>query len=112
MRRLLRGVALVLSLVILGGCSKKPDEKSPESKISKANFDKLETDMTEEKVVEILGKATEAEEADTAKLKDLLPGAPGVPGLKGKISVWKSGDKSIRVVFKDGKVYEKKQTGL
>ena len=72
------------------------------SKVSKANFDKIKTDMTLADVEKILGKGEE------------VSGGASVAGitLSGKQVEWKSGGKSITVTFVNDKVTLKQQTGL
>lgn len=78
----------------LGGCA---------SKVSKANYDKLETGMTEKQVTDILGQPTEKTEA-AAGIGDVK--------LSGATWTWKDGDKTIAVVFANEKVASFTQTNL
>ncbi|MDI6852172.1 MAG: outer membrane protein assembly factor BamE [Deltaproteobacteria bacterium] len=65
-----------------------------ENKISKANFDKIKTGMTEAEVQAILGPPTESSGVDVAV-------------FAGTTSVWKKGDTVISVQFVNGKVIAK-----
>jgi hypothetical protein len=70
-------------------------------RVSQANFDKIETDMTEEQVHAILGKPTDAD-------------AIGIGGFTGGASKWKASNGNvISVQFVNGKVKMKqfKQAG-
>jgi hypothetical protein len=72
------------------------------SKVSKSNYDKIETGMTMEEVEGILGSGEKAS------------AGVSVGGLEvtGAVYEWTDGDKTITVVFKDDKVVSKTQTGL
>jgi predicted Zn finger-like uncharacterized protein len=79
------------------------------NKVTKENFDKIKTGMTEAQVKEILGEPTE-----TAGTPDQLPDIPGMPkmprmpgGMRVNIMVWKKGDNTITVNFMNGKVVAK-----
>jgi len=61
-------------------------------KITKENADKVKVDMSEDEVKAILGPPSEA------------PKELSLPPVTGKSYRWVSGDKSIVVNFKDGKV--------
>ena len=70
------------------------------SKVTKANYDKIEagvTTYTEAK--KILGKP------DTDSTTELL-------GVRGGVAIWKSGGKTITLTFLNDKVTLKAQTGL
>jgi len=76
-----------------GGGEKKGDT----GKITKANFDKIKSDMPEKEVTDILGPASSTTD---------LP-------LVGKNCKWESGDKWISVQFNpSGKVFLKASRGL
>jgi hypothetical protein len=86
--------ALALALcLILAGCG---------SKVTKDNFDKISTGMTESQVEAIMGKGEEQS------------AAVAVPGMSvsAKTIVWKDGEKSISVVFTNGKVSGKASNRL
>lgn len=87
-RRAVVAIALIgLSVVMIAGCGG--------SKVTKENFDKIKTGMTEAEVEAILGKATDSGGASAS-----LPGM----SVSGTMKVWKDGDKKIMVTFSDGKV--------
>lgn len=73
------------------------------SKISEANYDKINTGMTVGEVEDLLGMG-EIEES----------GSLNQPGynLSAKVMIWRSGSKWIRVTFEDDKVATKSQMGL
>ena len=92
--RILTGVALmVLLLAFLAGCGK----------VTQANYDKIETDMTLAEVEGILGKGTE---------KAGVAGAIGDLAGAGKVMTWGDETKSITVTFANDKVVTKAQKGL
>ncbi len=64
-------------------------------KINKANFDKIQTGMTEAEVQAILGPPTESTGVD-------------ITVFSGTTSIWKRGDTEIAVQFVNGKVVAKK----
>ena len=67
------------------GCGKKEAEK--DSKVTKANFDKLKEKMAEKEVTDLLGPPTESKDIEG-----------------GKEHIWKSGNNRITVHIKAGKV--------
>ena len=71
--------------------------------ISKENYDKVKTGMTLEEVKDILGEPTDGGSAG-AEI--------GGMKLSGGNYVWKDGDKTITIGFKDDKVVSKVQKGL
>ena len=73
------------------------------SKITQANYDKIETGMTVGEVEDLLGMG-QIEES----------GSLAVPGfnLSAKVMVWRSDSKWIRIIFEDDKVVTKSQMGL
>ena len=90
-------LALILSLtccVILSGCGG--------SSVTKSNYDKITNGMTQAQVEAILGKGQEQSAAVAM---------PGV-AMSAKQEVWKDGDKSIMVVFTNGKVSGKTASNL
>ncbi len=78
-------VVLVLSL-LLANCGA--------DKITKANFDKIQTGMTEAEVQAILGPPTEAQGVDVAV-------------FSGTVSTWKQKNVTITIQFVNGKVVAK-----
>ncbi len=94
-RLVLCGMLLAgLALAVLPGCS---------SKVSKSNYDKINTGMTVAEVEGILGKGTE--EAGGG-------GAIGNLAGSAKVMSWKDGDKTITITFVNDKVTLKAQKGL
>jgi hypothetical protein len=73
------------------------------SKVSKANYDKVEVGMTTSQVEAILGKGTEKAGAG---------GAIGSLAGSGKIVTWGDENKSITVTFANDKVVAKAEKGL
>ena len=84
-----------LMVTVLAGCGG--------SKVSKDNFDKVQTGMTVAEVEGILGKGTEEAGAG---------GSLGGVVASGKILSWTDGGKRIVVTFMNDKVATKTQTGL
>ena len=100
----LGGVCIVC--FFMTGCGK--------DKVTKENYDKITTDMTLEQVQAILGEGTK-QGGDGSVMAaqvgvDMTAGglSPNVPLMY----VWESGQKSITITFKGGKVALKNQSGL
>lgn len=88
--KLLTCVVLVAFMaVVTTGCSK----------VTKANYDKVETGMSKAEVEKILGKGTEDKSG-------------GIGDLTGTVVTWKKGDTTITVTFANDKVVTKVQSGL
>lgn len=64
------------------------------SSVNQANFDKIETGMTQQEVGEILGPPTETSEV-------------GFAGFSGNTSKWEHNDSAIVINFLNGKVMAK-----
>ena len=98
-------------LLLAGVCLSLPG--CGESKINKANFDKVTTGMSEEEVEAILGKGDEQAEINMPNMGINAPnlGGGGV-GRGMKVKAWQEGTKSINITFKDGKVMGKIASGL
>jgi hypothetical protein len=90
-------------------------------KISRENFDKIKVEnpgkgdgMTLEEVETILGRGTKENQTDGGGLATQvgvhIPGAKSIGG--GDSYIWESGDKLIRVYFRNGKAVNKMQNGL
>jgi len=96
-----------------GDKKEKEVAKADESKLTRANFDKIKENMTEAAVVDLLGPPSSSRDLiDTGSVTKLIPKLPfeldkTADKLKVKIkqSEWRSKDKSITVHFKDGKVW-------
>lgn len=89
------GIAfIVVSCLIITGCA---------SKVNRANYDKINTGMTEKEVEGVLGKGEEQASAGVDA---------GIMSMSGKVKVWKGGTKVITITFIDGKVAAKAQYGL
>ncbi len=94
-RKLLVVATLLIGSMLLVGCGS--------SKVTKTNYEKVETGMTLEQVESVLGEGTE-----TTSMGVQI----GDTGGSAAIYVWEEGDKKITVTFKDNKVVTKMQTGL
>ena len=93
-RKILMWVLLIGVLTwTVGGCSK----------VTRGNYDKVETNMTVQEVTDILGDPTE-KTSTGAQLGSL--------GGTKTSSEWKSGDKTINIEFVNDKVVAKSQTNL
>lgn len=97
-------------LVILLVCLLLPACKS---KVNKTNYDKVKEGMSLEEVEKILGKG-EKEMGDGSNVAGqfgvALPAAPTAGG--GDVYTWESGDKTIRLTFRSGKLVHKQATGF
>jgi hypothetical protein len=85
-------IGVLVALVLACGVSN--------TKVTKENYDKIQTNMTAEEVLQILGKADTTSESET-------------PGL-GKMEMWhyQLGTKAIDVFILDGKVESKNWTEI
>ena len=95
----------VLVCLCVAGCDST-------SSVTKANYDKITTGMTEQEVADILGKPNQQSGAEVA-----LPSA-GLAGLdmpSGKVGsntkTWTEGTNTITIVFMNEKVFTKAWTG-
>ncbi|HTU91223.1 MAG TPA: hypothetical protein VMF69_14180 [Gemmataceae bacterium] len=99
-----RFVLILLVCLLLPACK---------SKVNKANFDKVKDGMTLEEVEKILGKGSK-ETGDgsnvAAQFGVALPAAPISGG--GDVYTWESGDNTIRLTFRSGKLVHKQATGF
>jgi hypothetical protein len=98
-------LAIVLALCLLAACVK--------SKVTKANFDKINNGMTLEEVEKILGKG-EKETGDGSNVAGqfgvAVTSAPTVGG--GETYKWESSKATITVTFRQGKVVGKSSKDL
>lgn len=79
-------LVLLLLAVLLAACES--------TRITKENFDKIQTGMTQAEVQAILGEPTESSSLDVAL-------------FSGTTSTWKLGDTTITINFINGKVVAK-----
>src|SRR5438552_3144053 len=90
----LRGTLFVLVVCLLVPACK--------SKITKTNYDKIADGMTLKEVEAILGEG--AKQSDGAG----IPAAHGIAvagiNTRAEVYVWESGDRTITLTFRDGKV--------
>lgn len=98
-------VLLLAVCLMLTGCGRK---------LSKENFAKVQVGMSLFDVQQILGKG-EQQGGDGANMAAqygvaLESGGGGAKGVE--TYVWESGNKKITIVFKQGKVVSKTETGL
>jgi hypothetical protein len=103
--RLVKVAVLLALCLMLTGCRK--------SKVTQENYDKIKNDMTLAQVEAILGEGT-SQGGDGANVAaqfgvDVTGGAPAPSTTD---YVWESGNKSITVTFRGGKVVGKKSSGL
>jgi hypothetical protein len=84
-----------------------------QSKVNKANFDKVKEGMTLEEVEKVLGKGSK-ETGDGSNVAGqfgvAIPSAPTSGG--GDVYTWESGTNTIRLTFRDGKLVHKQATGF
>lgn len=83
------------------------------SKVNKANYDKVKVGMTLEEVEKILGKG-EKETGDGSNVAGQFGVAIDTPPTSGGGDVysWESGDNTIRLTFRGGKLVHKQATGF
>ena len=83
------------------------------SKVNKANYEKVKEGMTLEEVEKILGKGSK-ETGDGSNVAGqfgvAIPAAPTAGG--GDVYTWESGDNTIRLTFRSGKLVHKQATGF
>jgi hypothetical protein len=93
-------VALVVCVAVVG-CGG--------SRLSKSNYDTIETGMTEAEVDAILGPG----ETDTSiDVADASVGGINVPGMSAANKTWNDGERSIHIGFMNGKVQTKMFGGM
>src|SRR6516165_2660217 len=114
--------SVLFCCLVLAGCKKDGKDKDNDggdkekSKVSQANFDKVETGMSEKDVEGILGPPDKSAEIDADKLPGGIklpgggPGMPDMPKIKmGKFTdkEWTDDERVYHVTFQDGKVMGK-----
>jgi hypothetical protein len=99
-------VVLVLMLcLVLPACGKK--------KVTKANFDQIQNDMTLAEVEKVLGAGTKQEgDGSTMAAQFGVALTPAPSTRTGETYQWESGNKTITIFFNNGKVASKTQSGL
>jgi hypothetical protein len=99
-----RFVLILLGCLLLSAC---------QSKVNKANYEKVKEGMTLEEVEKILGKGSK-ETGDGANVAGqfgvAIPSVPTSGG--GDVYTWESGSNTIRLTFRDGKLVHKQATGF
>lgn len=84
-----------------------------QSKVNKANYDKVKEGMTLEEVERLLGKSSK-ETGDGSNVAGqfgvALPSAATSGG--GDVYTWESGNNTIRLTFRDAKLVHKQATGF
>jgi hypothetical protein len=103
----LHGLAILLVAGVgltLVGCG--------ESKINKANFDRISKDMSEEEVDRILGKGEEQAEINMPHMGINVPDLGGGVGRSMKVKTWQDGSKKIIITFRNDKVVSMVANGL
>jgi len=97
-------VLILLICLLLPAC---------QSKVNKANYDKVKEGMTLEEVEKILGKGSK-ETGDGSNVAGqfgvAIPSAPTAGG--GDVYTWESNTNTIRLTFRDGKLVHKQATGF
>ena len=69
-------------------------------KVTKANYEKIHNGMTYEEVIDILGDDYE------------VSSSAGFGGSSASCYIWENGDRCITIIFVNGRVYSKAQSGL
>ncbi|HEY7326458.1 MAG TPA: hypothetical protein VH592_02385 [Gemmataceae bacterium] len=103
-RKCARFVVVLLMCLLLPAC---------QSKVNKANFDKVKEGMTLEEVEKVLGKGSK-ETGDGSNVAGqfgvAIPSAP--TSGSGDVYTWESNSSTIRLTFRDGKLVHKSATGF
>src|SRR5437870_1010502 len=102
MARRLHGMVLVLFVCLLLPACK--------SKLTKANLDKISDGMTLKEVEAILGEGTR--QSDGAGIPAAHAIAVAGINTRDETYVWESGDRSITLIFRDGKVVHRDDRNL
>ena len=89
---------------ILAGCGK--------SAITRENFDKIQNDMTLEQVEEILKKGSQVGDGSNVAAQFGVDVTGGARPPSTVDYVWESGNKSITITFRQGKVVGKRSAGF
>lgn len=94
--------AACVLLLGLAGC---------ESKVTKSNFDAVQVGMSQRDVEKLLGSGTLDEQPAAVNISS---GGVGdvAKGSRDQTYTWKDGSATIVITFTDGKVAQKRQTGL
>jgi hypothetical protein len=99
------------AIAIMLGCSLLASLAGCESKITKTNYDQITTGMTLGEVEKLLGSGT----------LDAQPGAVSISsagvadtakGSNEQTYTWRDGSAEVIITFTDGKVVQKRQSGL
>ena len=92
--KIIRILVMFIFLAVLVGCGVS------NTKVTRENYEKIQSGMTKEQVTEIMGKADMSSESDMGEL--------------GKIVLWhyQLGNKAIDVTFDNGKVIDKSWTEI
>lgn len=100
----IRFLLILLVCLLLPACK---------SKVNKTNYDKVKVGMTLAEVEKILGKGSK-ETGDGSNVAGqfgvAIEAAPTVGG--GDVYTWESGDNTIRLTFRSGKLVHKHATGF
>jgi hypothetical protein len=103
-QRCIRLLLILLVCLLLPAC---------QTKVNKANYEKVKEGMTLEEVEKLLGKGN-IETGDGSNVAGqfgvALPSAPTSGG--GDVYTWESGNNTIRLTFRDGKLVHKQATGF
>ena len=94
--------ALCLLTLLLAGCG---------SKISEANYYRVQLGMSEDAVEDLLGPAHEETSEGPTTTATTAPTTSSQPGPR-KLKVWRRGPLTIRVTFEDGKVVSRSAQGI
>jgi hypothetical protein len=101
-------VLLLVCCLAVPACAK--------GKLTKANYEKIQTGMTLQQVEELLGPGTKDEGGDgsgvAAQFGVDVSGGAGPARKSGDTYVWESGTTTITVDFQNGKVTGKHSKGL
>src|SRR5437660_935442 len=103
--RLATGAAVAALCLVVSGCGA--------SKVSKENFQKIKEGMSLQEVEAVLGSGTKlgGDGANVAAQFGVDVGVSAPPPSTTDYE-WESGAKSITLTFRDGKVVQKKSSGI
>ena len=98
-------VAVCFALcLVLSGCGK--------SKVTKEHYDKIKNDMTLDEVETVLGEGTKMGDGSNMGAQVGVDVTGGAGASSNVDYFWEGGKNTITITFKQGKVVQKRNTGL
>jgi hypothetical protein len=95
--------------VVVAGCGAGVGRKS---RVTKENYDKIKNDMSEDDVVDLLGKGQPVGDGGGAAAAVGVDISGGQGPSNTEKYAWENGDQKIEVSFRRGKVVGKSKTGF